>query len=312
MIRVKNSPMGFKPLENMRSIIVASAISMFFAFSFNVFAQGDFNEKLSGPYLGQNLPADTPVIFAPGIVSTEMYNHSSISISPDGHEIFWAMSPLDTPHRIYYTNDQSGTWSEPKIIHFTQIEDGPMISPDGSKMYFISNRAIGEGNGRRERIWCVDRVDGIWGEPFPLAMEINGAHLHWQVSIDNTGNLYFGSERMGSKGKDDIFLAVKSNGIYQPPTSLGENINTAAHESTPFISPYGDFLIFNRDGLQISFKDQNDHWSKAIPMGELYDGACPYVSPDGEYMFFLKMGMGYNDIYWVSTKIIEALKIKSR
>lgn len=91
---------------------MASFISLLFAFAKSVFAQGNMGEGLSGPYLGQNLPADTPVIFASGIVSTEMYNHSSVSISPDGaymfflkmgmgyNEVYWASSRIIETLRI--------------------------------------------------------------------------------------------------------------------------------------------------------------------------------------------------------------------
>jgi hypothetical protein len=34
--------------------------------------------------------------------------------------------------------------------------------------------------------------------------------------------------------------------------------------------------------------------------------------PDGKYLFFLKMGMGYNDIYWVSANLIEKLRPGSK
>jgi len=266
----------------------------------------------TGPYLGQEPPGDIPQIFAPEIVSTSMYNHSSISISPDGNEIYWAMSPIDTPRRIYFTKRINNSWSEPKIIHFTQSEDGdcPVLSNDGMKMYFNSNRPINNGGTRRERIWCVDRVDGMWGSPYPLGMEINGQHLHWQVTVDMFGNIYFGSEREGSKGRDDIFYSEYSNGTYKTPVSIGTGINSGEHESTPFIDPNGEYLIVARNGLWISFRQNDEHWSEAVPMGVLLDGICPYVSPDGKFIFFLKMGMGYNDIYWVSANVIEKLKRK--
>ena len=46
-------------------------------------------------------------------------------------------------------------------------------------------------------------------------------------------------------------------------------------------------------------------------MGDNFkNGICPYVSPDGNYIFFLKMGMGYDDVYWASAKIIEELRYK--
>ena len=48
--------------------------------------QDDF-PKLTGPYLGQQPPGKELKRFAPGIVSP---HHSSISVSPDGKEIYWA------------------------------------------------------------------------------------------------------------------------------------------------------------------------------------------------------------------------------
>jgi len=131
-------------------------------------------------------------------------------------------------------------------------------------MFFNSNRINAQGNKRRERIWCSERIAAGWSEPFCLSGEINDEHLHWQVSVDVKGNLYFGSERTGTKGRDDVFFAGLVNG----------------------------------------------RWMKAVSMGREFDGACPYVSPDGKYIFFLKMGMRNDDIYWASTQIIEKLKPK--
>ncbi|MBE0655257.1 MAG: PD40 domain-containing protein [Bacteroidales bacterium] len=44
-------------------------------------------------------------------------------------------------------------------------------------------------------------------------------------------------------------------------------------------------------------------------MGDIFiDALCPYVSPDGKYIFFLRMGKGYNNVYWASSEIIDKLK----
>ena len=268
--------------------------------------------KLSGKYLGQNPPGVKPEIFAPGIVSTDMYNHSSISISPDGKEIYWAMGLLDSPRHIYCSRLVNGFWSNPEIVSFTETEDGdcPILYHDGNRMLFNSNRPIKGTNTRRELIWCVEKVNGEWGEPYPVSKEVNAGHLHWQVSVDMDGNIYFGSERQGTKGRDDIFISEYIDGTYKEAVSLDGGINSKDHESTPFVSPDGTYLIFLRDGLQVSFKDENGKWSESVPLGKAYDGSCPYVSPDGKYLFFLRMGMGFNDVYWVSAKVINDLKLK--
>jgi Tol biopolymer transport system component len=293
----------------MKKQIVLSCMLLMAAITVNA-QQVDF-PKLTGPYLGQKPPGVTPEIFAPVIVSTDMYNHCTVNISPDGREIYWAMAPLDMPRRIYVTRMVDGTWSRPEIVPFTQSEDGdcPILSPDGKRMYFNSNRPLPQGGARRERIWCAVRTPAGWGAPIPLGPEINDEHLHWQVSVDAKGNLYFGSERAGSKGRDDIFLAEFVNGAYRRPVSLGPEINSEVHEDNPFIAPDGSYLIFCRDGLWISFRQNNGLWTKAKNMGGVFKGAgCPYVSPDQKYIFFLKMGQDYNDISWVDAKIIKELR----
>jgi Tol biopolymer transport system component len=293
-----------------KAIILFAVILLQFSFANCQNSHNDF-PVLKGLYLGQIPPGSAPKVFAPGIVSTDMINHSSISISPDGNEIYWAMSPLDTPSRIYFSRMVNGVWSEPEIAAFTKTEDGdcPVISPDGRKMFFNSDRVNAQGNRRRERIWCTERIQEGWNEPFCLSGEINDEHLHWQVSVDNQGNLYFGSERTGTKGRDDVFFAGLINGSYRKPVSMENEINSDAHEGCPYIAPDGRYLIFSRNGgLWISFKGNDGRWVKAVSMGREFEGVCPYVSPDGKYIFFLKMGMRNDDVYWASAQIIGKLR----
>jgi hypothetical protein len=49
--------------------------------------QTDF-PKLTGPYLGQKPPGMTPIIFAPGSVSTERTEFGN-AFSPDGGEFYF-------------------------------------------------------------------------------------------------------------------------------------------------------------------------------------------------------------------------------
>ncbi|UCF36216.1 MAG: PD40 domain-containing protein [Acidobacteriota bacterium] len=100
------------------------------------------SKELRGPYLGQKPPGTQPEIFAPGIVSTDFYNHSSLTISPDGREIYWAMGPLDQPIRIYVSKWLAEGWTKPEIVSFTKDYNGdcPVLSPDGRSMYFNSDR----------------------------------------------------------------------------------------------------------------------------------------------------------------------------
>ena len=255
---------------------------------------------LSGPYLGQRPPGRTPVVFAPGIVTSR---HSSVTISSDGTEIYWS------DDRIYGTRYENGRWTAPAALPFSRLEDGddgPKLTPDDRTMYFNSDRRRGPGDSRRERIWRVERTADGWGEPRPLGPEINDEHLHWQVSVDSGGRLYFGSERRGSKGEDDVFVAVPRDGGFEKPVSLDAAVNSAAHEGSPFVAPDGRYLIFLRDSyLWISARSEEGRWLPARKLDTPEGAACPYVSPDGKVLFFLKAqrtasGSYTHDIFWMN------------
>ena len=214
-------------------------------------------DKLTGPYLGQKLPGTTPELFAPGIVASK---HASVTISRDGNEIYWSND------HIYVTTYKNGLWTKPEAVPFTRDEggDGPKLSPDDRKLYFNSDRPRRPGDSRRERVWCVERTAGGWGEPFPLGPEVNDGPLHWQVSVDPAGILYFGSERRGSKGLDDVFAAEPRDGGFANPVSLDAAVNSEAHEGSPFVAPDGRYLIFLRDSdLWVSFRGEDGRWKSA-------------------------------------------------
>jgi hypothetical protein len=141
-------------------------------------------------------------------------------------------------------------------------------------------------------------------------MNINGKHLHWQASVDRQGNFYFGSEREGTLGRDDIFIGSIGETTAVFPISLGSPINSELHEGCPFVSPDGSYMVFQGRGLSVSFRKKDGTWGVPRTLGERFDGTCPYVSPDGKYLFFLKMGMGFNDVYWVDSKVLFQTKTK--
>lgn len=46
--------------------------------------------SVTGPYLGQKPPGMKAQLFAPGIVSTQYFEHSSPVFTPDLKEIYWS------------------------------------------------------------------------------------------------------------------------------------------------------------------------------------------------------------------------------
>jgi Tol biopolymer transport system component len=84
------------------------------------------------------------------------------------------------------------------------------------------------------------------------------------------------------------------------------------------ISPDNSTLIVHSDkpggfggwDLYIAFKDKSGNWTELKNMGDVINTNLPEAnatfSPDGKYIFFSRG----DDIYWVSTKIIEDLRPK--
>ena len=322
-----------------REICIAILLSITFIFSSH--AQQKEFPVLKGPYLGQKPPGMTPEIFAPGIVSSEHQEHSSLAFSPDGKETWWSRwhlpHDLDKyPQVIMYITYDNGRWSMPKVAPFSgkYRDGGPSFSPDGNRIYFYSRRPLHEDSETMHDndIWYVERIPDGWSQPINLGLLVNSSHVDATPSLATNGNLYFTSNRVqydDPTGNNDIFVSDFVNGHYTEPKGLGTAINTPyARDSFPFIASDESYIIFSRDSrrfdaegriidgnrkLMISFRDENGEWQDAIEMGSHFHKArFPSVSPDGKYLFFTKYTEGDNeDFYWVDAKIIEDLKPKN-
>ena len=275
----------------------------------------------SGPYLGQPPPGNRPELFAVTAIAPD---HSVPVFAPDRVEVYWAQrTGADGIHRIHHSFFSRRGWSPPQIVSFSGRWDGdcPLITPDGRQLIFNSSRPLAaEGGSRRERLWTVSRTGSGWSSPRALPVEINGDHLHWQASVDTVGNVYFGADRFGGQGRDDIFVCRRTGTGYHAAQSLAPPINTACHESTPFVSPDGDYLLFVRTcygvdtpdvptGLLVSFRLPDGAWSVpvAVPLAGVQadDAVCPTVTPDSRFLFFLVLNQDRRQIYWVDASVVH-------
>lgn len=279
---------------------------------------------MEGDYLGQTPPEDTPVIFAPGIISSIWGLHSSLAFSPDGTEVYW--SPMiEVPGQpfsrsnIFLMKKSGNRWTAPQIAPFSGMEgitDGePFFSHDGNRIYFNSTRPNpDQENRKKENIWYADRTQSGWSDPKPVSREINLMSMHWEFSVDIKGNIYFASDNPGGSGMQDIYCSSYQDGQYGKPENLGAKINSAENEMTPFVSPDGDYLIYCRGTeLLISFRLTDGTWSESKSMGAPVNTGfelCPLVTPDNKYLIFLSGREGESHPFWVSARVIEGLRVK--
>lgn len=134
---------------------------------------------------------------------------------------------------------------------------------------------------------------------------------HPVLSEDNK-RLYFVSDRLPSQGKTDIFYVdILSDGSYGIPQNLGQKVNTAGVETTPFLAN-GNILYFSSDGHQGDgnldvfavelYKDSttSEVYHLAAPINSINDDFAYIVNKDNNQGFFTSnrlQGKGYNDLY---------------
>lgn len=277
---------------------------------------------LRKPYLGQNVPGNTPQLFAKGIVSTRKGMYGTIVFSPDGREAYWKPEGPE----MLFAKMKNGAWCPPQEIPFKVLDarNVPFFSPDGRRLYFMAGLRGAQGKIEKEAIWLVRKTGSRWSEPRPLDPVVNSLAMHWQFSLDRQGHVY-----MSANG--GIRRARFENGHYLQPELLPEPVNKRhpqedkymTGEVGPFISPDGDFLIFTRIDarssrpfqLLISFKRKDGGWSEPLNLSEKLGGpgndSMAKLSSDGKYLFFQseREGSGASrGLYWVDAKIIAALR----
>ena len=301
---------------------------------------------LSGQYLGQTPPSDTPELFAPGIISTPMYTRD-ITMTPDGNEIYFCISAFRY-NLIFYTKQVNGKWTEPEPAPF--ITDPkymfyePHITNDGKKLMFLSNMPREEGEEEIQDIWAVDRIDDGWSKPYNLGAPVNSSGSEFYPSTTRDGTMYFTRAEKGSR-INNIFRSKFVNGKYQEPEKLGREVNCGTNRYNAYIDPAERFIIVPATGMEdgiggtdyyIVFRDENDKWSRPINLGEKINSVrgaewSSYISPDGKYFFFMssktasinekpsyrtfkelfnKPQNGNSDIYWVKSDFLFELKEK--
>jgi outer membrane protein OmpA-like peptidoglycan-associated protein len=93
--------------------------------------------------------------------------------------------------------------------------------------------------------------EGNWTGPTVLNETVNpkkGYQPHACLTADGN-TLYFSSERKYGKGKLDLYRAKKqSDGNWGIAENLGDVINTAENEDSPYITPDGTYLYFSSKG----------------------------------------------------------------
>lgn len=200
-------------------------------------------------------------------------------------------------------------------------EGAQTISPDGQLMFFTGcNRPEGLGGCD---IYFSRKVGNVWTEPQNMRNPVNSSKWESQPSVSpDKRTIYFTSNRPGGKGDKDIWSSTLTpQGIWGVPVNLGDVINTAGSEESPFIHPDNQTLYFSSTGhtgmggadIFYSRKDEKGNWTKPVnlgyPINTWNDENSLIVGASGKIAYFAsdrKGGLGSLDLY--SFELYEAAR----
>ncbi|MGA9575449.1 MAG: hypothetical protein WBS20_16025 [Lysobacterales bacterium] len=298
-------------------------------------------------YFGQSPPGDKAELFAPGIISNG-FNNRDLAMMPDGSEFYSSVNMRNFDLSTVLVVKKSATgWDDPRVAGFAADKNNrylePAISPDGTRMFFVTAPRAGNDN---MDIWVMDRVPGGWGKPGKLNDVINTPVSETFPSITSDGTLYF-SRVSDDPGVEHIYRSRLVDGNYSVAERLPENVNCGKTQFNAFVSPDESYLIVSVYGradslgsidYYIVYHNEQDEWSEPFNLGDKINtpGAQEYssfVSRDGKYFFFMSTRQpadsvahgqvyslqeltaafdnpenGNSDIYWMDAGFIEKMR----
>ncbi|MDD4149278.1 MAG: OmpA family protein [Bacteroidales bacterium] len=195
-------------------------------------------------------------------------------------------------------------------------EYGPMITADGSKLYFTSRRKgttggnIADDGMYFEDIYEATKTETGWTKARSVGSPLNSKLHDAVVGLSPDGQSLF---IYADKNGGDLYVSKLKGSKWSKPESISDNINKKSHESSACISFDNKTLYYISDDPELSYGgrdifystlDKNGNWSAPTNIGPVvntkYDEVDLFLHPDGRTVYFSSKGhntMGGYDIF---------------
>lgn len=226
-------------------------------------------------------------------------------LSPDGNTLFFSrrnhpqnIGGVNDKEDIWYSekNVQTGKWTEAKNIGAPLNNEGPnfisSITPDGNTMLLLLGNRY-DKRGKMSAGVSMSYKDGdTWSKPVALDID-NEYNFSDQASFflaQSRKTLLMSVQREDTRGDRDIYVSfLKDNDKWTEPKNLGDIINTAGIEGSPFLAADDRTMYFSSNGFSgyggsdiyvtRRLDDTWTNWSEPENLG-------PSINSNGDDLFF--------------------------
>ena len=216
-------------------------------------------------------------------ISRQGINEGACTISADGRMLVFTicrdrrgLGSCD----LYISKKVGDNWSYPKNmnapVNSPKWESQPALSADGRTLYFVSDRAGGEG---KLDIWksTVDD-EGIWSKPVNLGKTVNTPYDDITPFIHANGkNLYFSSNGHPGFGGHDLFQTSKLDSGWSKPVNMGYPINDMDDQISLFVTPDGLTGYFSHEEEE-NFEYSSEIYKFKVPESDRVKVKSIYLS----------------------------------
>ena len=214
---------------------------------------------------------------------------------PNSNTVYFGKTDSISSTAIYkgvLLNGKINSIKKHPIIDNSSQETIPFFSADGKFIFLFSN--FKSANPKDLDLWYGRYSESGKITNIQKAAELNSDSVEYYGSMSAEGMIFFSSWRMNGNGKGDIFSSEFKKGKFAAVNPLDGHLNNPFINSSPAISPKGDWMIFfNGDevgmDLCISFSNKGK-WSKAVKLPETINTAnfefAPVVADNGTTLYF--------------------------
>lgn len=241
--------------------------------------------------------AGAPTHWTPERISTDQYE-SSPSFSPDGRTmVFMRADPQFSAYRLLQSDCGPAGWKAAVPLSVSApppaSDADPFITADGRQLWFVSSRAFPGKRGDDLDIWVADSDGrGGWGTPRRLPEPVNSPQAELLPRRLPDGRLFFGSDRPGGLGGNDVYVATpQADGSWRV-ANLGAPLNTARNDYEAEVSRDGRqaVVVSDREGRSHLYRYAHaaDGWRPLgrVPAREEVFQVGPLLSPKGDRLLF--------------------------